>query len=126
MLAHYAEDLAKVMKKILCLCEVAALARDLRREADHFGTKGRSGMTWSTNIGMSKENFDGFIQETAKEFDDTDTYSFNSKLVNNSSVLDNKTNNEYEYLIDPNDLDKISGGLTPSQKMKLNELLGAW
>lgn len=104
------------MTKILCLCEVAALARDLKGDTES------QRRPIISNLGMSKASFDGFVQEAAKEFDKTDDYSY-SKDVDMTSLSVARQSN---LLIDPHDLDKNSGGLSPSQKMKLNELLGAW
>lgn len=120
LLANYAEDLAKIMKKILCLCEVAALARGMKR--DNEG-RGRSTIP---NLGMSKANFDGFVQETAKEFDDIDDYSFSKLVIDLPSSSSSLPKSQCDFIIDPNDVDKITGGLSPTQKMKLIELLGAW
>jgi hypothetical protein len=108
------------MNKILCLCEVAALARDLQWENDNVGNVRFKSML--NSFGMSKENFDGYIQQTAALVAESDNYSQADMSYRSAS---NEMNNP-GLLIDPNDVDRLTGGLSQSQRMKLIELLGAW
>lgn len=104
------------MNRILCLCEVAALARDLQWDAENAPSKLR---TVVSDFGMSKEKFDGVIQRTTALIEETDNYS-------RSDTSANREDNPPGLLIDPTDIDRHTGGLSNSQRMKLIELLGDW
>jgi hypothetical protein len=112
---HYAEELAKVMKKILLLCEVASLARRLEHGAEII--PGFYGEIPSVeDCGMNRDNFERIVQE-----DEEDSFTQGDKV----ETLSRSQHARNALVIDPKDYSS-SGGLTDVQKSKINELLGEW
>ena len=110
VLANYAEDLAKLVNKVLMLCEVAALARDCRMES--FGGYKKVQLRPSaTKFGITQEEFDGIVRSIAHH--DDDDYASQSRggksLPNEPSYHGNDPRRRAE-----------------SEKMKIKEMLGAW
>jgi hypothetical protein len=120
-IANYADDLAKVMSKILRLCEIGALARDIQRECDMIRSRQRSTLG---HVIMSKENFQGLMQQ-ANDVEDSDKVG-HIGAESTSRNEPERSSTPRGFLINPNDIDSLTGFLSQSQRTKLNELLGAW
>ena len=115
LLANYADDLSKLVNKMLRLCEVAALARDIRSETARPDAMQRN--TSVTQFGISREDFNGMLRYDEHE-DDT---SSNLKSIPNRSAY------EGGFIVDPTLIESVrQGALDQSQKEKITELLGAW
>jgi hypothetical protein len=116
LLANHAEGLAKVVQKALLLCEVAALARVLQLES--FGGGTLKDFQSISKFGITKEKFDKILLHNLQTDDD-------SSAVRGMSEVD-----DYMYngglIIDPSNSDPLRGNSDQSQRMKVNELLGAW
>lgn len=103
------------MNKILCLCQVAALARDFQWEVDNLSRN----QPITRNCGMSLEKFNGLVQSTAGLYDEGhDNF--------NNTEESAPTRNGIGFLIDPNEIDRQTGTLSQSEKIRLIDLLGAW
>jgi len=109
---NYAEDLARVMAKILLLCEVAALGREL--EQDPGG-----GLPPVDAFGISREDFEGMLHMYDEE-NDNDAASIAS-----TSLTSGKVSRTSKPLISPKELN-VTGSFTDRHKSVINELLGAW
>ena len=101
---------------MLTLCEVAALAREIGMKTSHPDFVQRS--TSVTQFGISRAEFDGMFRSS-----DNDDGSATSKNV---TSVPNESSYQGRYIIDPTYSDPRRGTLDPSQKSKINELLGAW
>jgi hypothetical protein len=120
---NYAEDLAKVMKKVVLLCEVAVLARDLENNFDMLPGK-RAGLPSVEDFGMTREEFDDIVQENDESIVSPSVIPAGEiNEDSNRSLLRSRTARNV-FVIDPSDYK--SSGLTDIQKSKINELLGAW
>ena len=116
VVANYAEDLSKVVKKALMLCEVAALARECQPKKS-FGVYNKVQRAPPvTQFGISREEFDGIVRSNAQH--DDDDYA-------DGETLPNDTSYDGGFIIDPVS-DPRRSTLDQSQKMKINDLLGAW
>jgi hypothetical protein len=119
-IANYVDDLAKVMSKILCLCEIGALARDIQRQCDMIRIRHRSTLGHAI---MSKENFEGLMKQADEWAEDSE------KVVHDGAETtspNERSSTPIGFLINPSDVDILTGFLSQSQRTKLNELLGAW
>ena len=110
--ANYAEDLAKLVDKIVVLCEIAALSREIEDEIASPHSLRRS-MSIS-QYGITKEEFDGILEESNVE--DGSSIGRNSKSVDYQGGL----------IVDPTKSDLKRVRLDQSQRAKITELLGAW
>jgi hypothetical protein len=107
--AHFGESLAKVMKKMLLISQVAGLAKEIEKDS--------AGMDMTIPVsseafGWNRENLRGavFVE------DDTDDATIRSKRSLNTS----------EKLIDTSRRDPLTGSLHSSEKLKLMQLLEQW
>jgi hypothetical protein len=119
---NYADELAKVMSKILRLCEIGILAREIQREAEANGFRQRSALG---SVMMSKENFEGLIQQAHDMNEDATKPNQRADESANGNASEHDVT-PAGYLINPRDLDSLTGLISQSQRTKLNELLGAW
>ena len=115
MVANHAEDLANVVKKALMLCEVAALASELQ-------SSGKSAVQNALSVsqfGLNREEFDLIMRRNIHD-DDDDTGS-----MEGNNVVDDAS---YKggLIVDPTYSDARKGVLDQSQRIKINDLLGAW
>lgn len=120
---NYAEDLAKVMKKVVLLCEVAALARDLENNFEILPGK-RAGLPSVEDFGMTREEFDNIVQENDESIVPTTAIPAEDINEDSNRSLSRSRTARNVFVIDPSDYK--SSGLTDMQKSKINELLGAW
>jgi hypothetical protein len=102
--------LKKVYQKVVLLCEVATLARDLQQNP-HASFS-------SSMLGMSKEEFHSMMHRNA-EMDEHSTAERDPGNLNDPGYKGG-------LIIDPNDKDARQGNLYQSQMIKISELLGAW
>lgn len=114
MVANHAEDLAEVVKKALMLCEVAALASELQSSGESAAQRALS----VSQFGLKREEFDVILRRNI-HYDD-DTCSLEGK-----NGLDD-TSYKGGLIVDPTYTDARRGVLDQSQRLKINELLGAW
>jgi hypothetical protein len=113
---NYAEELAKVMKKILLLCEVASLAQSFESDAA-LKKSGYCEIPTVEHYGISRDNFERIVQE----YDDEDPPARGEI----DETLSRSQNARNAVVIDPTEYNS-SGGLTDVQKSKITELLGEW
>lgn len=102
---------------MLILCEVAALARQIRAESTRALAVRRA--TSISQLGISRAAFDGLLRQSSH----SDDGGSNSKGA--TSAPDDSSNHN-GLIIDPCQGDHRQGVLDRSWKMKMNELLGAW
>ena len=115
---NYAEDLSKTMKKLVLLGKVGILARDFARE--YFSSaRGREGDAHPPRpleeLGISPEKLEGLMHnavdtEGASTQGDPSTKSLKSGA----------------FIVDPEEKISDSKSLSPSQRMRLEEILGRW
>ena len=110
--ANYAEDLTKLVDKIVILCEIAALSREIEDEITNPQSLRRSVSV--TQYGITKEEFDGILEESNN--DEGSTISRNTKGLDYQGGL----------IVDPTKSDLRRVRLDQSQRAKITELLGAW
>lgn len=78
----------------------------------------------SYSASMSDERLQQLLEVAAdNNLDDGMTYSVDNKAT---SSLDIEDVDEMEKVIDTDDVDQFTGGLSPDQKRRINELLGQW
>jgi hypothetical protein len=111
---NYAEDLSRVVKKILLLSEVAALSRkfflDSFEDVSHHSTK--------RTLGIGRDEFHALIRSSLAADDEASHISRGGEPAEYDS-------NQDGLVIDPNEYE-LDGGLSPAQKARINELLGTW
>ena len=108
---NYAEELARVMQKILLLCEVAALGRELEQDVG-------GGLPPIEGFGISREDFNDML------------HMYDDENADDASIVTNdfaagKADRSSRPIISPKDL-KVTGSFTDKHKSIINELLGAW
>lgn len=119
---NYAGELTKVMKKVLMLCEIAALARDLAFEAKSLPSNQRGSLPSVDEFGISRDEFDILVQGEDDD-DQSLAYSEASSRVLSTAGHAAARNGP---VIDPKEYELHNGVLTDNQKAKINELLGTW
>ena len=104
--------MTKLVDKIVILCEIAALSREIEDDLNGPSSLRRSASV--TQYGITKEEFDGILEESNNE--EGSSISRNSKGIDYQGGL----------IVDPtkNDLRRVR--LDQSQRAKIAELLGAW
>jgi hypothetical protein len=109
---NYAEDLTKLVDKIVILCEIAALSREI--EDDVAGPSSLRRSASVTQYGITKEEFVGILEESNND--------------EGSSISRNTKGNDYQggLIVDPTKSDLRRVRLDQSQRAKITELLGAW
>jgi hypothetical protein len=107
--AHFGESLAKVMKKMLLISQVAGLAKEI--EKDSAATDMAIPVT-SEAFGWNREHLRGIVFVE----DDTDDATTRSKRSLNTA----------ENVIDTSRRDPLTGSLHSSEKLKLMQLLEEW
>jgi hypothetical protein len=119
--ANYAEDLAAVMQKILLVSQVAALARKLERQFEFYGENlGHSPSANAPVGGFGKGNFVRVL--ASADYDDgSDSVPSPSRHQAVPQSIGGT-----DFVIDPDEKDRITGTISQSQKMKIIELLGEW
>ena len=104
--------MTKLVDKILILCEIAALSREIEDEYEKPHSFRRSISV--TQYGITKEEFDGILEENNN--DDGSTLSRITKDIDYQGGL----------IVDPTKSDVRRVRLDQSQRAKIAELLGAW
>ena len=107
--ANYAEDLARVMRKVLLVTQTASLARHFEFTSE---ARGRSNL-------INQDQLQSIFEQAEDESASTrTTFTQRSRPVGPqlSSPL----------LLNPANRDKVTGGLSKAQKAKIAELLGDW
>jgi hypothetical protein len=107
--AHFGESLAKVMKKMLLISQVAVLAKEIEKDSTAMAT---TIPAVSEAFGWKRENLRGIVFVE----DDTDDATTPSKPSLNTS----------ENVIDTSRRDPLTGSLHSSEKTKLLQLLEEW
>jgi hypothetical protein len=113
--ANYAEELTKLVDKILILCEVAALSRKIEGELAKPNALQRSLSV--SQYGITREEFDGMLIESDDEGSSSSKHTKGVKRV---------IDYQGGLIVDPshNDLRRVR--LDQAQRAKIVELLGAW
>ena len=109
---NYAEELARVMQKILLLCEVAALGREMEQVVG-------GNLPSIEEFGISRQDFNDMLHM----YDDEN--SVEPCTVAADDFLAWKPSRSSRPIISPREL-KVSGSFTDKHKSIINELLGAW
>jgi hypothetical protein len=115
--ANYAEDLTRLVDKMLILCEVAALSREIENELARPSSMKRSLSV--SQYGLTRQEFDDML--LASDDDDGSTKSKNTKRL--------ATESKYQgglIIDDPTSNDIRRARLDQAQRAKITELLGAW
>jgi hypothetical protein len=114
--ANYAEDLTKLVDKMLILCEVAALSREIEHEvARPFSMKRSLSVS---QYGITRQEFDDLLLAS-----DDDEGSSKSK---NAKGLTTESKYQGGLIVDPTSNDLRRARLDQAQRAKITELLGAW
>jgi hypothetical protein len=103
LIANHADDLQKVYRKVVLLCEVATLARDLQQNPS-FRRRPTS------IFGMNEDEFDGMLRRT------TETNDLTEQINNDKGMLE----------ITQSSSDTYQGNLNESERRSMLEMLGAW
>lgn len=113
---QYSEKLAKVMKKILLVSEVASLGRAFERQVresdNHKET--RTSVSAET-FGLNKEKFEVLINAMP------DDSTLGGGYAQSETGAD-----EPRRVIDPDDRHPLTGSLTQTQRTRITQLLGQW
>ena len=96
---------------------MAALARQIGAESSRALAKRRS--TYVSQFGISRTEFDGLLRQRSHGDDGCVNSKGENFIPDDSSYHDG-------LIIDTRQSDPRQGVLNRSQKMKINELLGAW
>jgi hypothetical protein len=102
-IANHADDLQKVYRKVVLLCEVATLARDLQQNPS-FRRRPTS------IFGMNEDEFDGMLRRT------TETNDLTEQMNHDKGMLEIAQSNSDTY----------QGNLNESERRSMLEMLGAW
>lgn len=119
----YAEDLAKVMKKIILLSKVAIVARELAR----LNSSGRTSRGKRQSL-VDPDQYSHLVRFQTKGGYDTD----DSDNLDDSTKASNKSETNHDHFINGGLIisnSKESDGyrvLSHAEKTRLNELLGFW
>jgi small-conductance mechanosensitive channel len=112
ILANHYEDLFRVYKKILTLCAVGELSR-------HSVTVSKKSVLSSpfSPFGIQKKDLDGMLQLEGSDEDERSNYAKpkSAHSWNRSGLF-----------LDPKYSDSGRGIISPSEKAKIDDLLGAW
>jgi hypothetical protein len=117
----YSDNLAKVMKNILMISEVAALAKDFEREMKmRAHKKGVTGNQYVAHLRAQRDKLFGI-------FDDMDDDAgSNAGGLSNADKSSNRGGSGVAYIVDKEDRNPWSGALSNAQQMRIIRLLGAW
>jgi hypothetical protein len=107
--AHFGESLAKVMKKMLLISQVAGLAKEIEKDAVAMDM---TTSAVSETFGWKRENLRGIVFVE----DETDDATTPLKPSLNTA----------ENVIDISRRDPLTGSLHSSEKLKLMQLLEDW
>lgn len=114
---HYAVDLSKVMKKIIMLGRVAALANDIEQRVS---THGAAYFSRSRFMNPTRDRIYSIMNDTSYEDDDNDDSLLRDGAASNPDEDDSP------FVIDVQEKSPVTGQLTDEQKLKIARLLGAW
>lgn len=113
----YADQLAKVMKDILMISEVAALAKDFEHEMKiRAHRKGVTGNQYVAHLKAQQDKLFGIFDDLEDE-DKNEGQSYADRSSNKANV---------DYIVDSEDRNPWSGSLSNAQQMRIIQLLGAW
>jgi len=114
--ANYAEELAKVVHKVLILCEVANLGREFLLETyDGYSERLQPSVS---QLGITREEFNGYLERHAGNED-----SSSHGKPGSFSVHEDSSKRGAGFTLEQSESDP---GFSQSQRMKIDELLGAW
>ena len=108
--ARYANDLAKVMKKNLLIGQVAALARDMEKLFDH-------GVVFESNVFGDSKVYKSLLANADEEGSVSESMTGPQAMKSARSGLIDVAGGSGGF---------VGSGLTGSQKLELNQLLGAF
>jgi hypothetical protein len=108
--ARYANDLAKVMKKNLLIGQVAALARDMEKLYDH-------GVAFDSHAFGDSKVYKSLLANADEEGSGNESMTGPQAMKSAKSGLNDVAGGSEGF---------VGSGLTGSQKMELNQLLGAF
>lgn len=113
--SNYAEDLAKIVKKLIILSDVGALGRKFLIESLENNVQGSSSKAPSiARFGITRDEFDNMVRSHAQQ-----------PPEDGESSLGSDESYQGGRLINPVDVDQ-DGDISHSQQTKIDELLGAW
>jgi len=115
--SQHADNLAAVMKRVLLVTQVAALAREFER---HSKTRLSSGAVRSSMVAPA------VLESFVHNMEEIDDVSDNPSLQFTQPSAAGYSADRDEYLIDPDARDPLTGGLTTTQRMKIAQALGRW
>lgn len=100
------------MQKIVLLCEVAALGRELEQDVG-------GGLPPVDAFGISREDFESMLHM----YDDD--HGNDAASISSRSLASGKVSRTSKPLVSPKELN-VTGSFTDRHKSVINELLGAW
>jgi hypothetical protein len=110
VIARYADDLAKVMKKNLLIGQVAALAREMEKLYDH-------GVAFESNAFGDSTVYKSLLTNVNEEGSVSESMTGPQAMKSAKSGLNDVAGGSGGF---------VGSGLTGSQKLELNQLLGAF
>lgn len=117
----YADQLAGVMKDILMINEVAALAKDFEREMKiRANRKGVSGNAYMAHLKAQRDKLFGIFDDLDE---DAGSVAGGVSAADKSSIARGR---KVDHVIDPDDRNPWSGALSYAQQMRIGQLLGVW
>jgi hypothetical protein len=110
IVARYADDLAKVMKKNLLIGQVATLARDMEKLYDH-------GVAFDSHAFGDSKVYKSLLANADEEGSTNESMTGPQVMKSAKSGLNDVAGGSEGF---------VGSGLTGSQKLELNQLLGAF
>jgi hypothetical protein len=113
---NHADDLQRVYRKVLLLCAVAALARDIKHDQ-------RLQRQSAASLGMSETEFCGFVRRSAEttEEDDNDENGSADPSVYSPANVEARVGLQIRTGSDPS-----HNNWNESQRRSMLEMLGSW
>jgi hypothetical protein len=117
--ANYSDKLAIIMHKMLQVSQVAILSQAIEKkywaEVDQLGDS--KYLPQQSTRGFSRDNLLSLIENANDEADEVSMMDMSGK---------SETADEMGRIIDPDDVDPFTGGLSQAQKARINDLMGRW
>jgi hypothetical protein len=114
---NHADDLQRVYRKVLLLCDVAALARDIKHDQ-------RLQRQSAASLGMSETEFGGFVRRSAETTEDEDGHDDNEPA---DPTAASPANIEARIGLQiRNGSDPGHNNWNESQRRSMLEMLGSW
>jgi hypothetical protein len=111
---QYSDKLAAVMRKIILISQVSALAKDFERHARVYKQRGLP-------ILLSKDRLENLFGN-----DEEDSTALEALGTVSHADLETAEGTGTTPVIDPEDRHPLTGSLSYSQRLRITQLLGAW